>query len=156
MMTTAINLTHEPETVEFPAAHYAYVERVGHIPTNAPQAWKTVEKFLAALMPHNKITGAAALYKPQQGIYRAGFMLAEQPVNLPEGLTYAEIAGGKYARFTLTGAFTQLPEATSRAFEIVAERKIALRDDFNIERYVTNPATTPADENITEILFPTA
>ena len=156
VMTTTIHLTHEPETIDFPAAHYVYVERVGNIPTNAPQAWKTVEKFAAVLMPHNKITGAAALYKPNEGIYRAGFMLAAPPVNLPEGLSYARIAGGRYARFTLNGPFTQLPEATSRAFGIVAEKKIALRDDFNIEHYLTDPATTPAEKNVTQILFPAA
>lgn len=155
-MTATINLTHDPETIDFPAAHYVYVERVGNIPTNAPQAWATVQRFAAVLLPHNKITGAAALYKPNEEIYRAGFMLAELPVNLPEGLTYARIAGGKYVRFTLTGPFTQLPEATGQAFGIVAEKKIALRDDFNIEHYLTDPATTQAEKNVTEILFPTA
>jgi predicted transcriptional regulator YdeE len=155
-MTATINLTHEPETVDFPAAHYVFVERVGNIPANAPQAWKTVEKFAAVLMQHNQITGAAAFYKPAQGIYRAGFMLSAPPVNLPAELTYEKINGGKYTRFTLTGPFDQLPEANTRAFGIVAEKKISLRDDFNIEHYLTDPRITPADQNVTAILFPTA
>jgi DNA gyrase inhibitor GyrI len=155
-VTVTLNLTHEPETVHFPASHYVYVERVGNIPANAPQAWKTVENFAAALMPRNQITGAIALYKTGPGIYRAGFLLTAPPVDLPGGLTYQKIDGGRYARFTLTGSFTQLPEATSRAFAIVAEKNISLRDDFNIEQYVTDPRTTPADQNVTEILFPLA
>ena len=154
-MTTTISLTQEPETINFPAAHYVFVERTGNIPTNAPKAWKTVEHLAAEILKHNQITGAAAFYKPTQGIYRAGFMLNGPPVNLPAELTYERISGGKYARFTLTGPFDQLPEANTRAFGIVAANKIPLRDDFNIEHYLTDPRTTPADQNVTAILFPT-
>ncbi len=155
-MTTTLNLTDEPETIDFPAAHYVFIERVGNIPTNAPQAWKTVEPYAAKLALSNRITGAAALYNPTRGIYRAGFLLAAPPANLPAELTYEKLAGGKYARFTLTGPFDRLPEANTRAFGIVAEKNIALRDDFNIEHYLTDPANTPADQNVTAILFPTA
>jgi predicted transcriptional regulator YdeE len=155
-MPATLNLTTEPETIEFPATHYVFVERVGNIPANAPQAWKTVQKFAAELMRQNQITGAAAFYKPAQGIYRAGFMLAAPPVNLPAELTYQKVGAGKYARFTLTGPFDHLPEANTRAFGIVAEKKIPLRDGFNIEHYLTDPGSTPADQNITAILFPIA
>jgi len=155
-MPATLNLTLEPEAIDFPAAHYVFIERTGNIPANAPQAWHTVEKFAPVLMEHNQITGAAAFYKPTQGIYRAGFMLSAPPVNLPAELAYEKVIGGKYTRFTLTGPFDQLPEANSRAFAIVADKKIPLRDDFNIEHYLTDPRTTPADQNITAILFPTA
>jgi effector-binding domain-containing protein len=40
-------------------------------------------------------------------------------------------------------------------FTIVAEKKIPLRDSFNIENYVTDPRTTPEEQLITEIMFPT-
>jgi effector-binding domain-containing protein len=155
-MPATLNLIYEPTSVDFPASHYVYIERVGNIPTNAPQAWHAVENFAGALSQHNQITGAAATYKPNEGIYRAGFLLSAPPVELPQGLAYAWIAGGKYVRFTLTGPFDQLPAATGRAFEIVAEKKIALRDDFHIEHYLTDPHTTPSDQNVTAILFPTA
>jgi predicted transcriptional regulator YdeE len=155
-MNKTINLTEEAETINFPAAHYVFVERVGNIPANAQGAWQTVQKFAPALMAHNQMTGAAAFYKPTKGIYRAGFLLAAAPTNLPEGLSYEKVSGGKYARFTLTGPFDQLPEANTRAFHIVAEKKIALRDDFNIEHYLTDPSTTPAEKNVTALLFPVA
>jgi predicted transcriptional regulator YdeE len=155
-MPATLHLTTEPETIYFPATHYVFIERVGNIPANAPQAWQTVQKLVPALQAHNQIVGAAAFYKPAQGIYRAGFMLSALPVQLPEALTYEKVRGGKYARFTLTGPFDQLPEANTRAFGIVAEKKIALRDDFNIEHYLTDPSATPADQNVTAILFPTA
>ena len=154
-MPATLNLTQEPEAITFHASHYVFIERIGNIPANAPEAWKTVEPIAALLSQHNQITGAAALYKPTQGIYRAGFMLAAPPVNLPAELTYEKLNGGKYARFTLTGPFDQLPEANTRAFGVVAEKKIALRDDYNIEHYLTDPRTTPAEQNVTAILFPT-
>ncbi len=155
-MPDTLSLTLEPETVEFPATHYVFIERVGNIPANAPQAWQTVVKFAPVLMQRrNQITGAAALYKPDKGIYRAGFMLAAPPVDLPAELSYEKFDGGRYARFTLTGPFDQLPEATRRAFEIVAEKKIPLREAFHIEHYLTDPNTTPPDQNVTAILFPT-
>jgi predicted transcriptional regulator YdeE len=153
-MPATIHLVHEPETVDFAATHYVFVERIGHIPDNAAQAWHTVEKFAPRLAQHNKIVGAAALYKPAKGIYRAGFMLSAAPVELPEGLSYEHFPGGKYTQFTLTGSFDQLPEAHTRVRAIVAEKKIALRDDFYIEHYLTDPSKTPANENVTAILFP--
>lgn len=155
-MPATLNLTHEPETVAFPATHYVFVERVGHIPDNAPGAWHTVEKFAPTLLQHNKITGAAAIYKPAKGIYRAGFMLSAPPVQLPEGLSYEKFTGGTYTRFTLTGPFDQLPEAHTRACATITEEEIALRDDFYIEHYLTDPSTTPPEQNITAILFPLA
>jgi len=155
-MPATLNLTNEPETIDFPATHYVFIERIGSIPANAPEVWKTVEKFASTLIQHNQITGAAAFYKPVQGIYRAGFMLSAPPTQLPEGLSYEKVGGGKYARFTLTGPFDQLPEANARACGIIAEKKIALRDDFNIENYLTDPSTTPAGQNLTAILFPVA
>ncbi len=155
-MPATLNLTHEPETIDFPATHYVFIERIGNIPANAPQAWKTVEKFASTLMAHNQITGAAAFYKPAKGIYRAGFILSASSVSLPSELTYEKFSGGKYARFALTGPFDQLPEANTRAFGVVAEKGIAMRDDFCIEHYLTDPRTTPAEQNVTEILIPTA
>jgi hypothetical protein len=41
-------------------------------------------------------------------------------------------------------------------FEIVAEKKIQMRDDYCIENYVNDPQTTPEDQLVTQILIPTA
>jgi predicted transcriptional regulator YdeE len=149
-----MNLITEPETVNFPEAHYVFMEREGHIPTIAPHTWQTVGAFGREIEKHNRIVGAAALYKTKPGVYRAGFMLAEPPVDLPKDLSYVKLRSERFVRFTLTGPYDQLPEATRRAFEIVAEKKISLRDDFNIEHYLKDSMTTPANELVTEILFP--
>jgi effector-binding domain-containing protein len=151
-MTSTINLSAEPEVVTRPAMHYLFIEKSGDIPTIAAGTWQTVEKFAPAI---GRIVGACALYKCEPGVYRAGYILAERPASIPEGLTYEEVPGGKYARFVLTGPYSQLPQATGRAFELVAEKQVSLRDGFNIENYVTDPRTTPQEQSITEILFPT-
>ena len=43
---------------------------------------------------------------------------------------------------------------TRRTMELVAEKQILLRDDWNIENYVNDPWVTPEDQLVTEILFP--
>ena len=57
-------------------------------------------------------------------------------------------------KFVLTGSYSNLPQASGRVFEIVAEKKIQLRDDFCIENYTNDPRTTPEDKLVTEILLP--
>jgi effector-binding domain-containing protein len=154
-MTSTINLTAEPEVVTRPSIHYLYIEKTGNIPANAAGAWHEAEKFALQIASLGQTIGASALYKCGPDIYRAGYILAERSASIPEGLSYEEIPGGKYTKFVLHGPYSQLPQATSRAFQLVAEKQIQLRDGFNIENYVTDPRTTPQDESITEILFPT-
>ena len=74
---------------------------------------------------------------------------------MPQG-RYELFASGMYSRFVLTGPYSDLPAATGRVFEIVAQRGMMLRSDFCIESYVNDPRTTPEDKLITEILLPTA
>ncbi len=150
-----MNLTQEPEIVTWPATHYVFVERVGPIMTNAPQAWQDLHKQAAAISAHNRIVGAMSLYKIGPKIYRAGFLLAAPAVELPDGVQSIEFGGGKYSRFVLTGSYANLPEATGRAWSMAAEKKIQVRDDFAIENYANDPKMTPVDELITEILVPT-
>ncbi len=154
-MTSTINLTTEPEAVTRPAMHYLFIERSGNIPTIAAGTWQSVEKFAPAIGAIGQIVGACALYQCGPDIYRAGYILADRPATIPDGLSYEVVPGGKYTRFVLTGPYSQLPEATSRAFQLVAEKQVPIRDGFNIENYVTDPRTTPQDQSITEILFPT-
>jgi predicted transcriptional regulator YdeE len=153
-MTSTLNLSAGPEVVNRPLMHYVFLERNGNIPANAQGAWQTVEKFAVQVAASGQIVGACALYRMQPEIYRAGYILAERPANMPDGLSYEEVPAGKYAKFVLHGPYSQLPEATSVAFKIVAEKQVPLRDGFNIENYVTDPRTTPQDQSITEILFP--
>jgi DNA gyrase inhibitor GyrI len=151
-----MNLTENPVTVAFPETHYVFVEKTGPIPKNAPQAWCEAHTLVPALSEHNKITGYLSLYKMEPQVYRAGFALAAPPEKLPDGLSYEKFSGGKYGRFVLTGPYTQLPEASGRAWNAVADKKLPMRDDFAIENYVNDPRVTPEDQLRTEILLPLA
>ena len=152
----AMNLTQEPNIVSWPETHYVFVEKVGPFQETAPQAWQTLQSLIPGVSENNKITGYTSLYKRRSKIYRAGVSIAGEPKNLPEGLKYEKFRGGKYSRFVLTGPYSNLPEASGRVFEIVAEKKIQERDDYCIENYVNDPRTTPEEQLVTEILIPTA
>ena len=151
-----MNLTQEPEIVTWPETHYVFIEKVGPFMNTAPEAWTRLHQLVPKIADHNQITGYMSLYKMGPKVYRAGVSVAAPPKNLPEGLEYQKFTGGKYSRFILTGPYTNLPQASGRTCEIVAEKKVPLRDDFNIEHYANDPRVTPEDQLVTEILFPTA
>jgi effector-binding domain-containing protein len=151
-----MNLTETPVTVTWPETHYVFLEKTGPFQNTAPAAWGLLHKSVAAISEHNKITGYTSLYKVGPKIYRAGVSLAAPPQQLPEGLAYEKFKGGKYMKFVLTGPYSNLPQASGRVFEIVAEKKIKMRDEYCIENYANDPRTTPEDKLVTEILIPTA
>src|ERR1700676_2536841 len=115
-----MNLTREPEVVNFPARHYVFVEKIGPFQHTAGQAWQSAHALVPELLKKNKITGYMSLYKVGPKVYRAGFALAAAPVDLPPGLAYEKFDGGKYSQFVLTGPYTDLPAASGRAWNIVA------------------------------------
>lgn len=150
-----VQLTEMPDVVTWPEKQYVFVEKVGPFMTNAPQAWQELHKLIPAIAEHNSITGYFSLYNVEKQIYRAGVSVASEPKDLPGELKHEKFKGGKYGRFILTGPYSQLPEASGRAFEIVREKRIPVRDGYNIENYVNDPRTTPEEQLITEIMFPT-
>jgi effector-binding domain-containing protein len=150
-----MNLTTTPETVHWPETHYVFIERIGPFEINAPQAWQTLHQILPAVSEHNQITGYFALYKIESQIYRAGVSVSAKPDHLPANVAYEKLPGGKYARLTLTGSYSNLPAASGRAFQIIRDSQLPLRDDYNIENYVNDPRTTLEDQLVTEIMFPT-
>lgn len=150
-----MRLTLEPVTVTWPESHYVFIEKLGPFMQTANAAWTEAHKLVPALSESNQIIGYTSLYKmgpPNQ--YRAGFTLAAAPKDLPESLKYQHFAGGQYAKFVLTGPYTQLPEASGKVWDTVGATKIAVRNDFAIENYMNDPRVTPEDQLITEILVP--
>jgi TetR/AcrR family transcriptional regulator, transcriptional repressor for nem operon len=154
--TTEVRLTEKADTKEWPEMHYLFVERFGHIPQTAGPAWTELHRLVPEIETYGQITGYMSLYRMAQNVYRAGVRLADKPKHVPKGMHYEKYTGGKFHRFVLTGPFSQLGPATGLAVQRVREQGLALRDDFNIENYVTDPRVTPEDELITEILFPAA
>ena len=151
-----MNLTQEPEVVNWPETHYVFVEKAGTFQETAPKAWQELQKVIPKISESNKVNGFMALYKRGPKLYRAGMSVGEAPRNLPEGMQYEKFAGGKYSKFVLTGSYANLPQASGRVFELVEEKKIRVRDDFCIENYVNDPRNTPEDQLVTQILIPTA
>ena len=150
-----MNLTETPEYINWPETHYVFVERVGPFMKNAPEAWGEAHARLSALMQSAQVVGYMSLYKPEAQVYRAGFAVGSAPGDVPDGMTYELFPGGRYARFVLTGPYGQLPEATGRVFENVAQQKIPIRDGFFVENYVNDPRVTPAEQLVTQIHVPT-
>lgn len=150
-----MSLNETPDTVQWPETHYVFLEKVGPFLQNAPAAWSEFHAIRPEIEEHNSITGYLSLYKMGPQVYRAGVSVAGSPEKLPEGLRYEKFRGGKYTRFVLTGPYAQLGEATGRTAQLLAGQQVPLRDDFNIEHYVTDPRVTPEAELITEILYPT-
>jgi effector-binding domain-containing protein len=151
-----MNLTEEPEIVEWPGTHYMFIEKIGPFMINAPQSWQELHAAVPAIAAQNQITGYFSLYKMGPDVYRAGVSVTARPVALPEGVQYEKFVGGKYSRFVLTGSYSQLPEASGRVWQVADEKRIPLRDGFAVENYVNDPRTTPEEQLITQILIPTA
>lgn len=151
-----MHLTLEPDSATWPETHYVFIEKIGPFQNTAPQAWQQLHARIPEIGALNQITAYFSLYKMDQQIYRAGVAVAARPDDIPIGLHYEHFKGGNYLRFVLTGSYANLPEASGRVWHIVREKKLPLRNDFNIEHYVNDPKTTPEDQLITEILFPVA
>jgi DNA gyrase inhibitor GyrI len=151
-----MNLTQEPEIVNWPEMHYVFLEKIGPFQNTAPAAWQSLQQLAPEISKHNHIKSFTSLYKVGPKVYRAGVSLDAPPKDIPAGLQYEKFSGGKYSRFVLTGPYSELPQASGRVFEIVGQKKIQMRDDYCIENYTNDPKSTPSEKLVTEILVPTA
>lgn len=155
-----VNLTQEFETVTRPVTHYLFLEKLGPFAEVAPPLWEE-------LMPHleridqrtvREFLGVSGVDKSRAGedamIYQAGVALNHKPANIPAGLKEKSIKSGRYARFLLTGPYTQIWPAFDHIFKTLAEKKVALRPEYCIENYLNDPRVTPEDQLKTELLVP--
>lgn len=66
-----------------------------------------------------------------------------------------EITGGRYAVFTYRGPYSNLGAAYDTIYlKYLPELDCRLRDSPGYERYLNNPAATPAEELLTQICIP--
>ena len=148
-------LNEKYDEIKWPVSNYLFLEKTGPFQETAPACWQEFHKVFPQLLTDYPKKAVASLYKVSPTmLYRAGMMTDSAPSKLPDGVRHEKFQGGKYIRFTLTGSFSQLPEACGKVFEIVKAKNIALREDFYIENYVTDPRVTPEDQLVTEILVP--
>ena len=73
---------------------------------------------------------------------------------LADGLQHRAIKPGKYARFLLTGPYSQIWPAFDRMFKTLADKNVELRPEFCIENYLNDPRYTPEEKLQTELLIP--
>jgi predicted transcriptional regulator YdeE len=150
-----MSLNRSLEIVRWAPTHYVFVERVGPFNETVPKSWAEFHALVAGIRDKNKIEKYFAEYKVGlKAVYRAGVSLAEAPVDLPAGVRYELVPGGKYCQFTYVGPYTGLPIASGEVWSHVREKEIAVRDDFALEHYTNDPQTTPETELVTKILIP--
>jgi AraC family transcriptional regulator len=157
-----MNLTSNFETVTRPLTHYVFLEKRGPFAEVAPPLWNDLMPLLRHLDQQQirEYLGVSGIDKSKPGedamIYQAGVACAKEPVKLSDGLQHRAIKPGKYARFLLTGPYSQIWMAFDRIFRTLAENKVALRPEFCIENYLNDPRFTPEDKLQTELLIPIA
>ncbi|RYZ72515.1 MAG: GyrI-like domain-containing protein [Proteobacteria bacterium] len=150
-----MNLSKTPEIVEWTPTHFLFVEKIGPFQDTARAAWEELHAGIKALKTGSTLRGMMAIYRMDpEMIYRAGALLSERPTMVPPGMTYELFEGGKYARYTLTGPYDQLPEASGLVFESFEESDLEWRDGFCVEHYVNNPDDTAPADLITQIHLP--
>jgi len=157
-----VNLTPEFESVVRPLTHYVFLERRGPFAEVAPPLWNELGPIIQHLDRGQvrEYLGVSGIDKSRPGedamIYQAGVSLVQMPDDVPAGLQNRSIKSGKYARFLLTGPYTQIWTAFDRIFKTLAESKVTLRPEFCIENYLNDPRVTPEDQLKTELLVPIA
>lgn len=157
-----VNLTPQFEPVIRPLTHYVFLEKRGPFAEVAPPLWNDLMAHLQRIDQQQvrEFLGVSGIDKTRPGedamVYQAGVALTHKPASLPSGLQQKSIKSGKYARFLLTGPYSQIWMAFDRIFKTLAEEKVALRPEFCIENYLNDPRVTPEDQLQTELLVPIA
>jgi AraC family transcriptional regulator len=155
-------LTSQFDVVARPAAHFIFLEKRGPFAETAPSAWGALFPTMGEQVDHKNIKevlGLGRIERTQTGeeamIYQAGVTVGSAPETPLRGLQYKKIESGKYARFLLKGPYSQIGAAFSKIFQTLAEQRVALREDFCIEKYLNDPRVTAEDQLLTELLIPT-
>jgi AraC family transcriptional regulator len=157
-----MNLTPEFESVTRPLTHYVFLEKRGPFAEVAPPLWNELAPLIHRIEPQNirEYLGVSGIDKTEPGedamIYQAGVALAHESNSAPSGLRQKTIKSGNYARFLLTGPYSQIWMAFDRIFKTLSEKNVQLRPEFCIEKYLNDPRTTPENQLETELLVPIA
>ncbi|HVH87713.1 MAG TPA: AraC family transcriptional regulator [Terriglobales bacterium] len=158
-----VNLTPKFEIVERPLTHYVFLEKHGPFAEVAPPTWEELFPLLNTQLDHKNIIsflGLSGTDKTKPGedamIYEAGVGVSSAPEKPLRGLQYKKIKAGKYARFLLSGPYSQIWVAFNQIFKTMGEATVELRPEFCIENYLNDPKVTPEEQLKTELLVPTA
>lgn len=158
-----MNLKPTFDIVQRPTTHYVFLEKHGPFAEVAPPCWEALFPLLRGQLDDAQIIsflGLSTIDKTRKGedgmIYQAGVGVATRPQKPLKGLQYKRIRAGSYARFLLTGSYSQIGVAFDRIFKTLAENNVQLRPEFCVENYLNDPKVTPEDQLKTEVLVPVA
>lgn len=158
-----LNMTTEPQRITLGPATLVYLEKRGPFMVQAPRAWKEFHTLAQGKFAAAKSLGMVGLSRidptlvgDDANIYQAGMLFEAKPDSIPPELAQRELKKADYARFLLTGSYSQFPAAYPAAFAILEKSAIRLRNDFCIERYLNTPNDVPEHRLETEILIPIA
>jgi AraC family transcriptional regulator len=157
-----MNLTPDFQTVTRSLTYYVFLEKRGPFAEVAPPLWNELMPLLQSLEQKQirEYLGVSGIDKSRPGedamVYQAGVSVVEESKELPRGLARRAIKSGRYARFLLTGPYSQIWMAFDRIFKSLAEKNVKLRPEFCIENYINDPRFTPEDKLQTELLVPVA
>jgi AraC family transcriptional regulator len=140
-----------------------YAERTGQYDLSAEAAWNAIcgwagpkglmtpnTEFIGISLDDPNITEASKLR------YQACLTLSNSVGTSGEVLK-KEVAGGKYAVFTLKGAYNLLQSAYDYIFgEWLNNGEYQLREEPAFEKYLNSPEEVPEEKLITEIWIPIA
>lgn len=154
--TSTMKLTETPVDAVWPEMHYIYHEKIGPFKETASEAWKHLFANVGEITKQgNEITKYLCLFKLKDDILRAGVEVKSKPTKpLPEGFQYVHFHGGKYAKFVLTGAYSNLPNAWRKVVAISESTLKPNNNQFYVEYYANDPKTTPEAELISELYVP--
>src|SRR5207253_2411981 len=100
----------------------------------APSTWDELFPLLHSQLDQRQIVsflGLSTIDRTRNGeeamIYEAGVAVASAPERPLKGLQYKSIKDGKYARFLLTGPYSQIWIAFNQIFKTLGESKMELR-----------------------------
>lgn len=149
------HLTEKPDIILWPETHYVFVEKVVPSREAIQAVWEEFHSQSAFVINSKRAPQMVGLYKIHpQIIYRAGVVVPGPTLSLPAEFKYEKFSGGKYAKFTVIGSYSYLPEASARIMKIVKQSKLSTRDSFYIEHYVNSLSEVTEDQLVTEILVP--
>jgi DNA gyrase inhibitor GyrI len=150
-----------PQIVTRPPVAFFYFEAHGPFLETAPGAWQEFWTRAGSVLDGSAILSMMSLSRTdmtKQGdarwVYLAGVALRSAPQALPAGIRSGRWEGGKYACYVLRGSYGQLPSAFPAAYDDLAARGLATREDFVVENYLNTPADTAEADLLTEILIP--
>lgn len=120
----AVNLTSQFDIVKRQATHYVFLEKHGPFAEIAPPTWDEMFPLLYSQIDQEEIAsflGLSGIDKTKNGeeamIYEAGVGVNSPPAKTLKGLQYKEIEEGNYARFLLTGPYSQIWIAFNQIFK---------------------------------------